>query len=241
MGVPEKNLVLLERAKAGDNHAEEELVSTNLGLVRNLVRRFCNNGFEYDDLFQAGCIGLLKAIRSFDSSRGVMFSTYAVPVIAGEIKRYIRDNGPVKVSRSLKELAFKVHKIREQYVQEFEREPTASYVSGVLNVSSEEIVMAMDASAYPLSLDEPVNGDEGGREITLADAIGDDTFGENVDFIALKEALSVLTPQDRKLIVLRYFKDKTQKETAELLDMTQVQVSRREKKILDGLKKNLST
>lgn len=241
MSVPERNLILLEKAKAGDNTAEEELVNTNLGLVRSLARRFCNYDIEYEDLYQAGCIGLLKAIRSFDSDRGVMFSTYAVPVIAGEIKRYIRDNGPVKVSRSLKELSMKIQKVREQFLREYECEPTTSQIARELSVSSEEIVMAMEAAAYPLSLDEPVNGDDAGKDITLGDAVGDETFTEKIDYLALKEALYYLSPDDRKIIVLRYFKDKTQKETAILLNMTQVQVSRREKKILDNLKRNLST
>lgn len=233
------SFALLERAKNGDTEAENRFISENTGLVHSLVRRFHSAGAEYEDLFQAGCIGLLKALRSFDLSMGTAFSTYAVPVILGEIKRYLRDNGPIKVGRTLKELALKIQRARERFLAEQGCEPTTSQLAKLLCVAVEDIVMAMDASSYPLSLDTAIGDDDGDKEITLYDAVGDCGMESRIDRIALNEAMSTLEAVDRRLIVLRYYQGKTQNETARLLQMTQVQVSRREKKVLERLRARL--
>lgn len=235
----QSSVALLERAKQGDAEAENRFISENTGLVHTLVRRFHSASAEYEDLFQAGCIGLLKAVRSFDLSMGTAFSTYAVPVILGEIKRHLRDNGPVKVGRTLKELAIKIQRTRERFIAEHGCEPTASQLSVALSVSVEDIVMAMDANSYPLSLDTAIGDDDGDKEITLYDAVGDCGMEMRIDRIALNEAMSTLDAPDRRLIVLRYYQGKTQNETAKLLGMTQVQVSRREKKVLERLRTKL--
>lgn len=231
-----RNIILLEQAKQGDTDAENKFVSENTGLVHSLARRFYHVGAEYDDLFQAGCIGLLKALRSFDLSMGTAFSTYAVPVILGEIKRYLRDNGPIKVGRALKELSLKILRVRQRFLSEHGCEPTTSQLSELLCVSPEDIVMAIDACSYPLSLDTAIGEDDGDKEITLYDAVGDSSMETRIDRIALNEAMSTLEKEDRQLIVLRYYQGKTQNETAKQLNMTQVQVSRREKKVLERLR-----
>ncbi len=213
---------------------KDVFVRNNLGLVHSCANRFRGRGAEYDDLFGAGCVGLLKAIDGFDETRGIQFSTYAVPVILGEIRRIFRDGGAVKVSRSLKELSLKVTREREQFSKLQFREPTAGELAQRMGVSEEEIIEAMNVSIPPVSL--TVSEEEGGGQFDLA-AEGDDE--RLCDLISLEEVIKRLSPEDRRLIVLRYYKGKTQTETAKALGMTQVQVSRREKKILTGLREKL--
>ncbi len=212
----------------------EEAIEANLGLVHACAHRFKGRGIEYDDLFQAGCMGLVKAYDAFDTGRGVRFSTYAVPVILGEMRRLFRDGGAVKVSRTLKELSVKAARMREAYQAKEGREPTLSELAGLLQVEEEQVVEAFGASMPPLSLTE--SEEEGGGQLDLPTASPEE---EIADLLSLKMVIGTLPPPDRRLILLRYFRNKTQTETARLLGMTQVQVSRREKKILTAMRGSL--
>ena len=214
---------------------KDQFVKKNFGLVHSCANRFRARGIEYDDLFGAGCVGLLKAIDGFDESRGLMFSTYAVPVILGEIKRLFRDGGAIKVSRSLKELSIKAVRARERFTVYNGREPTLIELAELLQTDVELVVEALNVSIPPMSLS--VSEDDGGGQIDIC-VEGDDN--ELCDTISLNEVVNRLDESDRNLIALRYFKSKTQTETANLLGMTQVQVSRREKKLLQKLRLTLS-
>lgn len=207
-------------------------IEENLGLVHACAHKFKGKGIEYDDLFQAGCMGLVKATDAFDMERGVRFSTYAVPVILGEMRRLFRDGGSVKVSRSLKELSLKVTRQREQFSKRCGREPTVSELAEEMKVEEEEIVEALGASAPPISL----TSEEDSSEIDLPVSSPEELLS---DIISLKQMLTHLEEQDRQLIELRYFRNMTQVKTAKQLNMTQVQVSRREKKILLWLRSQL--
>lgn len=207
----------------------------NLGLVHLCVKRFRGRGIEYDDLYSAGCVGLLKAIDAFDETRGVQFSTYAVPVILGEIKRLFRDGGAIKVSRGLKELSMKVVRAKEQFSKGHYREPTISELSSIMGVAEEEIVEALNVSAPPVSLTEEDDGGES-RQLDIKVENCEEKISE---LLSLREVIDRLDGKDRKLIVLRYLRGKTQTETARELAMTQVQVSRREKKVLKILRDQL--
>ena len=213
----------------------EETISNNIGLVHSCAHRFKGRGIEYDDLFQAGCMGLCKAADAFDEGRGVRFSTYAVPVILGEMRRLFRDGGAVKVSRTLKELSIRVNRERERLSNLWGREPGISELAQSLDLPEEQVVEAVCASAPPISL--PGSDEDGGMQIDLPVESPEDLLS---DLIALKQVVGELEPNDRKLIVLRYFSEKTQTQTAQALGMTQVQVSRREKKILAALRAQLS-
>ena len=230
----------ISRAQNGDASAESFLVENNIGLVRSVVKRFLNRGCEYDDLMQIGSIGLLKAIKKFDLTFNVRFSTYAIPMIMGEIKRFLRDDGIIKVSRNLKEIANKAHVLRETMEKDHGREPTIAEMASELDISKEELVMALDAVHSTQSLYETIHHD-GGSPILLIDKIEciEDENIEIVDKIALKEVLANLEPKERQIIMLRYFKDKTQCQVAEVLGMSQVQVSRIEKKILIKIRNNI--
>lgn len=210
-----------------DSYAEE-----NLGLVHLCANKFRGRGIEYDDLYGAGCIGLVKAASAFDTERGVKFSTYAVPVILGEIKRLFRDGGSVKVSRSIKENSLKITREKENFIRENNREPTVSELSHLLDTSEENIVEALMISLPPISLTEQ-NEDEKGSQIDIKVESPD---RDMVDILSLRQAMGSLDTDDRKLIYLRYFKEMTQQQVADQLNITQVQVSRREKKLLSKLK-----
>lgn len=210
------------------------MVEQNLGLVHSCAHRFKGRGIEYDDLFQAGCMGLVKATDAFDTQRGVMFSTYAVPVILGEIRRLFRDGGTVKVSRSIKELGVKTMRAKEQLSGVLGREPTVSEVAGAMDRPVEEVAEALAAATPPLSLTE--DDDEGGGQIDLP---VDSPEERLADLLSLKQVLSSLEEGDRRLIILRYYRGQTQTETAKVLGMTQVQVSRREKKILQYFRRQM--
>ncbi len=212
----------------------DRFVEANMGLVHACANRFKGKGIEYDDLFSAGCMGLVKAFDAFDEQRGVQFSTYAVPVILGEIRRLFRDGGTVKVSRSLKERSVKVLRERERFLQSTGREPAVSELAERLDITPQEVVEALNVGTPAMSLTE--SEEDGGGQIDVRV----DTLEEQLaDSIALKEVIGQLEAQDRMLIVLRYFKGTTQTETAQYLGMTQVQVSRREKKILAALRERL--
>lgn len=215
---------------------KDEFVKKNLGLVHSCANRFRGRYIEYDDLFSAGCIGLLKAIDGFDESRGLMFSTYAVPAILGEIKRLFRDGGAVKVSRGLKELSIKVVRERESFMKVNFREPTITELAKRMDISPEDVVEALNVSAPPISL--TVYDEDGNSQVDIP---VDDLDEKISDSISLSEVIQTLDEQDRQLIILRYYKSKTQVQTAKLLGMTQVQVSRREKKLLLKLRGKLSS
>lgn len=233
-------LELIKQSQQGDKQARDQLVSENIGLVWSIVRRFGNRGHELDDLFQIGSIGLIKAIDKFDTSFDVKFSTYAVPMITGEIKRFLRDDGMIKVSRSLKEIANKVRITNEVLCKRLDREPTIDEISEELQIEVEDIIMAMESNAEVESLYKTIyQGD--GNSIYLIDKIeqSKDDHEQIVDQIALKEIIDSLEEKDRKIITLRYFRDKTQTDIAKELGISQVQVSRLEKRILKKMRERL--
>lgn len=216
--------------------SRDKLVTENLGLVHSCCHRFTGKGIEYDDLYQVGCIGLIKAADRFDEQLGFKFSTYAVPVIMGEIRRLFRDTGPVKVSRSLKELSLKISAVRQQLENKINREPTLSEIAEKIGVSAEEVAEAVCACKTPESLTSYTNGDNEVRENDLA---VDDQTEEISGKIAIETVLKKLPVQDQKIITMRYYRQQTQSQTAKALNMTQVQVSRREKKILSEMREML--
>ena len=231
---------LIRKSHAGDKEARERLVEENVGLIWCVVKRFAGRGTEAEDLFQIGSIGLLKAIDKFDLSYDVKFSTYAVPMITGEIKRFLRDDGMIKVSRSLKEMAVKVCMTREKLEKDYGREPTLEEVSEEIGATREEIVMAMESASEVESLHKTIyQGD--GNAISLMDGIKEekDASEELLDHMLLNSLLGTLEEKERDLLRLRYFEDLTQVQVAKQLDMTQVQVSRMEKKILGKLRERL--
>ncbi len=233
----DKNIDLLIRLKEGEN-TEPLLIDLNMGLVMTVARRFSYSGVEFEDLVQIGTLGLLKAIRNFETERGLQFSTYAVPVIMGEIKKYLRDNGPLKVSRGIREQYCQIRKAAEKFTAEEGRSPTVSELQALTGIPTEDIIFASDAGSHPLSIDDPIA--EGSTK-TVADTVADPDDGTaRIDSFALRQCLELLQPKDRQLISLRYYMNKTQQETANLLGMTQVQVSRREKKIMLILREKMT-
>lgn len=213
----------------------EQAISDNLGLVHACARRFAGRGIEYDDLYQAGCVGLVKAVDGFDETRGFRFSTYAVPLILGEMRRLFRDGGCVRVSRTLRELSLKASRAREKLLNEFDREPTVLEIAQLLGVSAEEAAQALMVSLPTLSLTRSGDEDDG-EQVDLPVEAPEESI---TDRLALQQILQELPRQDRALIVLRYLKRQTQQRTAEQLGMTQVQVSRRERLILSEMRKKL--
>lgn len=213
----------------------EKFIENNLGLVHACAGRFRGRGIEYDDLYSAGCMGLIKAYDGFDEERGVQFSTYAVPVILGEIKKLFRDGGSVKVSRSVKELGLKVSAARERLMKQTGNEPTINQIAQIVDAKPEQVALAIRANQPALSL-TPVSDDENGREVDIPIESLEE---ELADRISLQEVLSALSAEDRQLIFLRFFSGKTQSETAQIIGTTQVQVSRRERKILKSMRGQL--
>lgn len=236
----EETIELIGKAQDGDMEAKDKLVKHNMGLIKSVLRGFTNRGYEMDDLFQIGSIGLLKAIDKFDTSYDVKFSTYAVPMIAGEIKRFLRDDGLIKVSRSLKQTANRVKYTQDRLSKILGREPTIQEISDELDIDKEDIVMALESSYHPDYLYDVVHQNEG-NPLFLIDKISaeEDREKDIIEKIILKEMLFKLKERDRQVIVLRYFKDKTQVQVAELLGISQVQVSRIEKKIIEEMKRML--
>ncbi|PFA63879.1 RNA polymerase sporulation sigma factor SigF [Bacillus sp. AFS015802] len=231
---------LIKQSQDGDQSARDLIVQKNMRLVWSVVQRFLNRGYEPDDLFQIGSIGLLKSVDKFDLSYDVKFSTYAVPMIIGEIQRFIRDDGTVKVSRSLKEMGNKIRKAKDELSKKFGRVPTVSELAEHLEYSVEEVIMAQEASRAPSSIHETVYENDG-DPITLLDQIADNTDNKWFDKIALKEAIRELDDRERLIVYLRYYKDQTQSEVADRLGISQVQVSRLEKKILQTMKDHMHT
>lgn len=233
----EHTCALIRQAKEGDMEARSRLVEENVGLIWSVVRRFQGRGYDSEDLFQIGSIGLLKCIDHFDLSRDVKFSTYAVPLIMGEIKRFLRDDGMVKVSRSLKEIHYKVKQEKELYQKEYHREPTLQEISVTLQIDEADILMAMESGQEISSLHQVIYQSDG-DEIHLEDKIEKQTdeIEEAVNRMYISQLLSHLNEQEKKLIEMRYFENKTQTAVAQVLGISQVQVSRLEKKILEKLR-----
>ena len=225
-------LELLKKAQAGDDGAKEKLIEENVPLIKSIVKRF-KGRLEYDDLMQLGAIGFIKAMQNFDVEYGVRFSTYAVPMISGEIKRFLRDDGAIKVSRWTKSLAQKISAYIDEKLKNGEAEPTVEQLATAFDVDAQEIVFAMDAQHYLLSLSATVGDDD----LELGDKIATEEYeDENIDKMLLKDLIEDLPQREKKVIVLRYFRDKTQSEIAKELGVSQVQVSRIENKVLQKLK-----
>ena len=229
---------LILRSQEGDKQARDLLVEKNVRLVWSVVQRFLNRGYDPEDLFQIGSIGLIKSIDKFDLSYEVRFSTYAVPMIIGEIQRFIRDDGTIKVSRSIKELGNKIRIAKEELTKQLNRSPTVQEVAEALDITPEEVAQAQDAIKYPHSIHETVY-ENGGEPITLLDQIADDDK-QWFDKLTLEEAIRSLTERERLIVYLRYYKDKTQSQVAKRLGISQVQVSRLEKKILEEMKEKMN-
>ncbi|MGI5935921.1 MAG: RNA polymerase sporulation sigma factor SigG [Oscillospiraceae bacterium] len=236
----EETKALLERAKKGDKAAREELINGNIRLVLSVIQKFIGRGENVDDLFQVGCIGLIKAIDNFDTSHDVKFSTYGVPMIAGEIRRYLRDNSPVRVSRSMRDTAYKVLQVKEKLMAEKGREPSVEEIAKDLGIKKEEVVFAMDAICDPVSLYEPVYTD-GGESICVMDQVGDtkNTDENWLEQIALSEAISRLGEREKHILALRFYDGKTQMEVAAEVGISQAQVSRLEKNAINQIKKSI--
>ena len=233
-----KSTELLERIKSGDESARDEFIQANLRLVLSVIQRFSNRGEQPDDLFQVGCIGLIKAIDNFDLSHNVRFSTYAVPMIIGEIRRYLRDNNSIRVSRSLKDIAYKAMHVKERLISKNSKEPTISEIAKELDLPKEDVVFALDAIADPVSLFEPIYHD-GGEAIYVMDQVKDTkNVDENwLENIALSEAMKHLDEREKHILNLRFFQSRTQMEFAEEIGISQAQVSRLEKSALKQLRK----
>ena len=231
---------LLARAKDGDSLAREKLVEGNLRLVLSVIQRFAGRGENADDLFQVGCVGLLKAIDNFDISQNVRFSTYGVPMIIGEIRRYLRDNSAIRVSRSMRDTAYRVLQAREKLQREQQREPTVEQIARELDITREEVVFAMDAVCDPVSLFEPIYSDSGDA-VCVMDQVRDkrNTDEDWLEQIALKEAMSRLSARERLILALRYSDGKTQMEVSGEIGISQAQVSRLEKNAIKSIKKNM--
>ena len=229
---------MLLKIKEGDRETRDTFITGNLRLVLSVIQRFGNRGENPDDLFQVGCIGLIKALDNFDMSHGVKFSTYAVPMIIGEVRRYLRDNNAIRVSRSLRDLAYKALQARENLARRLQREPTMAEIAKEMDVEQEEVVLALESIQDPISLYEPVFHDDGDA-IYVMDQVSDtkNTDEKWIENIALSEAMKKLTPRERKILNMRFFEGKTQMEVAEEISISQAQVSRLEKNALKYMRK----
>ena len=231
---------LLLRVKAGDMQARDELIRGNLRLVLSVIQKFTNRGENVDDLFQVGCIGLIKAIDNFDVDLNVKFSTYGVPMIVGEIRRYLRDNSAMRVSRSMRDTAYKVLQAKEAYLAQHQKEPTVEEIAAILGIRREDVVFALDAILEPISLYEPIYSDSGDT-VCVMDQVRDtkNTDERWMERIALKEAVGHLTERERKILSMRFFQGKTQMEVSSEIGISQAQVSRLEKNALRQIRKEL--
>lgn len=233
---------LMKRVRDGDEEARQEMICGNLRLVLSIVQRFAGRKENPDDLFQVGCIGLIKAVDNFDVDKEVMFSTYAVPMIIGEIRRYLRDSAAVRISRSVRDLAYKSLQARDELAAELNRDPTSDEIAARIGSTREQVASAMEAIVEPISLYEPVFSDNGDSLYVidqLSDTSRDSTDESWLENIALREAVKTLTPREQKIIALRYYKDKTQMEIAAEIGISQAQVSRLEKGALERIRKQI--
>ena len=229
---------MIEKVKAGDMETRDKFIQGNLRLVLSVIQRFSNRGENPDDLFQVGCIGLIKALDNFDTSHGVKFSTYAVPMIIGEIRRYLRDNNSIRVSRSMRDLAYKSLQAREALASRLQREPTVTEIAEELDAKREDVVMALESIQEPVSLFEPVFHDDGDA-IYVMDQVQDtkNTDVKWIENLSLSEAMKKLTPRERHILNMRFFEGKTQMEVAKEISISQAQVSRLEKNALKYMRK----
>ena len=236
----EETRQLLLQAKQGDSIAREQLIRGNLRLVLSIIQRFVNRGENVDDLFQVGCIGLIKAIDNFNTDLDVRFSTYGVPMIAGEIRRYLRDNSAVRVSRAMRDTAYRVLQAKEAYIAQHQKEPTIEQIAAILDIKREDIVFALDAISEPVSLYEPVYSDSG-DSLCVMDQVRDpkNTDEHWLEHIALKDAISRLSERERNILNLRFYQGKTQIEVSQEIGISQAQVSRLEKGALSQLRKGM--
>lgn len=240
MNGAEETLVLVQKAQQGDQEAKTQLIQNNSPLIKSIIKRFKDKGIEYDDLYQIGCIGFLKAINNFNSDFNVKFSTYCVPMVIGEIKRFMRDDGAIKVSRALKTLNLQINKYVNEYMGVHQDKPSIEQIAKHFKVDEQEVILAMDSSRMPVSLYSPIDDDS--ENLSIIDRVeGEVNEGElMLDNLALKDVIKRLDERDRKIIMLRYYFDKTQSEIASELNISQVQVSRLENKILENLRTKLS-
>lgn len=236
----DETMILLRRTKDGDKSARDELVNGNLRLVLSVLQKFSNRGENPDDLFQVGCIGLMKAIDNFDLNLDVKFSTYGVPMIIGEIRRYLRDNSAIRVSRSVRDTAYKVLQMKEELINRTQKEPTVDEIARALNIKREDVVISMDAIMDPVSLYEPVYSDSGDAVCGM-DQIGDtkNTDESWLEQIAINEAISKLGDREKHILNLRFYEGKTQMQVAAEVGISQAQVSRLEKNAINQIKKNI--
>ena len=233
-----ETLELIRKAQEGDQDAKEKLIEQNMPLIKSIVKRYLSKYVEYEDLMSLGALGLIKAINNFDTSYDVRFSTYAVPMISGEIKRFLRDDGAIKVSRTLKMHCYKINRYIEEFRIERDREPDVAEIAAHFGMEAEEVAFAMDSSHMPVSIYE---GGDDEDNLTLIDRLADeDHEDELIDGICLKNLLSELEEREKQIIILRYYRDKTQSEIARTIGVSQVQVSRLENKILEKLRKRMS-
>ena len=236
----DETMALLRRVKEGDQSARQELIEGNLRLVLSVIQRFSSRGENADDLFQVGCVGLIKAIDNFDISQPVRFSTYGVPMIIGEIRRYLRDNSAIRVSRSMRDTAYRVLQVRDRLVAEIQKDPTVEQIAQELDIPREDVVFAMDAIVDPVSLYDPVYSDSGDT-LCVMDQVRDikNTDEDWTDRIALKEAMKRLDPRERRILSLRFWEGKTQMEVSAEVGISQAQVSRLEKGAINTIRKSL--
>ncbi len=236
----EQTAELLEQAKKGDDLAKEKLITLNSPLIKSIVKRYLNKGIEYDDLYQLGALGFVKAINNYDPSFNVKFTTYAVPMIAGEIKRFLRDDGSVKVSRSLKHTSIMIKNYIYEYNKEHGENPTLEMLEKEFNMDKNDIIFAMEANTTPLSLNEKYNDNE--DSTTILDKLTDDfSFEKYIDKLAIREMINKLSAREKQVIIMRYYFDKTQSEIAKELGVSQVQVSRIENKVLHEFKEGINS
>ncbi|MBR4270572.1 MAG: SigB/SigF/SigG family RNA polymerase sigma factor [Clostridia bacterium] len=228
----EETIKLVALAQEGNDEAKEKLINENYPLVKSVIRRYRGKGVEYEDLFQLGCVGFVKAINNFDPKFNVRFSTYAVPLIAGEVKRFLRDDGYIKVSRAIKTQASQINK----YIASCTSPPSITEIATHFKLDPQEVVFIMDSTKYPVSLSTPIDSEDG-EGITIEEKLADSSQEDKFDHVVLKSLITRLSPKERKIIIMRYYKDKTQNEIAKMLGVSQVQVSRIENKILSTLKK----
>ena len=233
----EKTILLINKAQHGDENAKTELIENNMPLIKSIVKRFRGRMIEYDDLIQLGALGLVKAINNFDTSFNVMFSTYAVPMIIGEIKRFLRDDGVIKVSRALKMQSAKINTFIDEYKSTHDNEPSIAEIAEKFEMTTQEVVFALDSAKYPISIHEKTDDDSG---LELEGKISNNESTDDlIDKFLLKEIINSLPERDKKIIILRYFRDKTQSEIAKEFGISQVQISRIEAKILKQMKEKL--
>lgn len=237
----EEMLELMKRMRQGDDRAREQLIEGNLRLVLSVIQKFVGRGENPDDLFQVGCIGLLKAVKNFDETKMVRFSTYGVPMIAGEIRRYLRDNSSIRVSRSVRDTAYRVLQCKEKMISEQQKEPTMEEIAEKLEIPVEDVIFAMDAITAPVSLFEPVYSD-GGDPLTVMDQVRDtkNTDDRWLEQIDLREAVGKLSDREKRILALRFFDGKTQMEVASEVGISQAQVSRLEKTVLGAIRKSIT-